>query len=142
MKNFKIVTFVACLVVFVPAQAQTRQDGNWWQANSVVIITAYIMGFWDGRLAETENWDSALLFSGPKEFDKKFLMFAATVEDRAAKARNLAPNMTVKQFRDGLDSFYTEYKNRLIPVREACDNVTYSIVGEPPEFIEKLTLHR
>ena len=100
------------------------------------------MGFWDGRLAETENWDSALLFSGPKEFDKKFLMFAATVEDRAAKARNLAPNMTVKQFRDGLDSFYTEYKNRLIPVREACDNVTYSIVGEPPEFIEKLTLHR
>lgn len=141
MNNFRTVLLAILFTINfqVAAFAEEAHDGNWWQGNSKIYKTAYILGFGDGRTNEAEIWQNSLMHVLPKKFNPDITKLTIDVEAEAIRVTNLGENITVGQMSDGIDTFYNDYRNRLIPVRHAISIVILSIVGQSPDVIQKLT---
>lgn len=129
------------------AQAQVRFDGNWWEGlskdDSVVTLLvkeAYVSGLVDGR-------------GTLKILIRPYLVYEDSVASVATKhhypaitqAFDIAfaildssefRNMTIGQIVDGLDSFYSDFRNRRIEVYQAFVFVIYEIDGTPQGWLD------
>lgn len=142
MKHFKTILLVILLLVSLEVTAdEDRKDGNAWQTNPQGIKIAYIIGFWSGRNEEAESWNDALFMAGPKKYDEAYVKFIQRVVKAAAAVRESGSQVTAGQLSEGLDNFYSEYKNRLILIPHAIRIVHYSISGHSVDEIEKYTVY-
>ncbi len=115
-------------------QSSKRTDGNWWRSQDRSVRIAYVAGFFDGM-----------------ELGKNFSYWKFAKDQRAGEctlevndsyneftARYFS-NVTNVQISDGLDSFYSDYRNRSIPVHSAVWLVVNEIAGTPREEIDSMT---
>ena len=124
------------LVTTLRVYAQTdlsRRDGNWWMGQSEVFKNTYIGGFFDGMDLGYKfsywNFDGdSKQSSCVSEVTKSF----TTLNNQYLK------NVTSRQLADGLNVFFSDYRNRRIYVSDAVWLVTNSIAGTPQKDLDKM----
>lgn len=115
-----------------------RTDGNWWLNRSRIQKLDYMLAFWGGEQEESNVWDGALLFSCGKKYDKNCISFMQHIE-KTANVMHSGVKATAGQLVDGIDSLYSDYRNRLILVPHAIRIVRSSIDGASDDIITKMT---
>jgi len=111
----------------------TRRDGNWWINQTKGFKNTYVAGFFDGMKLGYN-------FSYWGFYDEKN---SEVCRGKIAKSfsdynKKYLDEVTSAQIVDGLDSFYSDYKNRRIIVSDAVWLVLNGIAGTPQEEIEKM----
>lgn len=124
---FLTVTF--CLIGV--ASAADRRDGNWWMQLDNSSRIFYLAGLIDGaelghKLSIYGCFDNQETLS-PKEAEC-LSPIASSYKQNVEKFIAGKPN---KQFLDGMNSFYTDYRNRNIATHDAILVVFRSIIGDP-----------
>ena len=129
---------IALVLLFVVAgYARTNntnnRDGNWWTIQDKTYKYSYIVGFFDGMdLGEEfsywgisdKNRDSPCLpriWKSYTDYNNKYFS-----------------NVTNNQIADGLDTFYSDFRNKKIRIANAIWIVVNSIAGKSQEEIEKM----
>lgn len=130
MRKLLVTLGVLLAVTTAPAFAdENRRDGNWWLIQTYSTKVTYLVGFFDGMdlgrnftvwglPTKKGQLASSAQFDGMTSYDKyngKYLN-----------------NVTSGQLASGLDSFYSDYRNRTIRTPEATWLVLKTIAGEPP----------
>jgi hypothetical protein len=130
------VTLVALLVCSLSLHASdTRnRDGNLWRTLTAEQKITYIAAFWDGMELGHEFDLFDLVNRKEKaacaaDADKSF----NTYTDKYAK------NVSNVQIVDGLNAFYSDYRNRSVPIHGGVWIVLNSIAGTPQETLDKMT---
>jgi len=115
-------------------QEYDRRDGDWWRGINAVSKAYYLAGFLDGM--ELGNRFS---FWGIDETDKDSKNVSARVRTSFLDyhSRYLS-NVTNIQLTEGLDTFYTDSKNRRILVYNATWLVLNQIAGKPAVEMQPL----
>jgi len=107
----------------------SRRDGNWWLIQTYPTKVSYLVGFLDGM----ELGRNFTIWGLP---NKKGQMTSSAQLDGATSYDSYVGkylnNVTSGQIASGLDSFYSDYRNRTIRTPEATWLVLKSIAGEPP----------
>jgi hypothetical protein len=130
---FCFVILTLSFVNGVAAPDNVRRDGNWWITLDRENKAAYIIGFFDGMelghnfsywgMSEKENTNCAgAVSSSYFNYYKKYFS-----------------NITNLQVADGLDAFYSDYRNRRIKIMGATWIVVNGIAGTPQEDVDKMT---
>jgi hypothetical protein len=125
----RLVLTVALAVCSVALGAdQSHHDGNWWSRQSAGFRLYYILGFMDGM-------DLGNAFSVPDKRVSGKAPDSVTDARRTYRERTeqYVAHVTVGQVSDGLDTFYRDYRNRSVPLRDAFEIVLRSIKGEDVE---------
>ena len=130
----KTITVLLLSILLASANAQsTRRDGNWWRGTDQSARVAYMVGFFDGMLLgnnfsywkfinDTRSSDcSRKVNESFSEFSDKFFR-----------------NITDVQVVDGLNAFYTDYRNRSVIVNNAVWLVVNEISGTPREVLDPM----
>ena len=158
MKRSSAFLFLAisllCGSASVRAQEGTRLDGNWWISLSrldsitcMMVRTAYIRGVADGG----DVWH-ALILRYVRYADETYPVHTAGGLDRSFRFTNdtLAFSfvyreyfwdVSVTQVLDGLNDFYSDFRNRRILTTTALTYVLMGIHGEPEDSL-RTTLER
>jgi len=128
--------FAALLPAALQAQTRDRRDGNWWIGQSSLAKLNYMVGFFDGMElgSKFSYWDL------PVQKDKRE---ADTCQDKTVRSyhqnqKKFFSNVTNDQIVDGLDTFYTDYRNRRIMVDAAVWLVVNGIAGTPQKELDKM----
>jgi hypothetical protein len=138
MKRNPIVQslLLICLVIILPAlpvAEENRRDGNWWREQDRPTRSAYIIGFFDGMdLGYNFSYWS---FVKDKEMNACMGKVVQSYGDYSSK---YFKNVTNVQLVDGLDSFYTDFRNRSIRVADAVWLVVNGIAGTPQERLDSM----
>lgn len=119
------VVFAAALSVLCAAVARNaqddRRDGNWWIGLDKAQKVNYMVGFFDGmRLGRDFSYWGIL---DKDKDDPAVGKVAGSFNDYNNK---FFSNVTNYQLADGLDSFYSDYRNRVISV----DGAVWLVVNE------------
>lgn len=123
------------------------RDGNWWGTQSDLQRVSYIGGFWDGANFESEM-ASSLLFLSAQDLSgeaqiNRIRESARVAEYLKARDHELFSGVTIGQMLDGINSFYSDYRNRRIYVIHAILIVANEISGRSTDAIERMTqFHR
>jgi hypothetical protein len=119
-------------VTDISAQAVDRRDGNWWIRLAKADKAWYVIGFFDGM-------ELGFRFSywGIKDEKKIGTAFDVGISYSNYLKKYLS-NVTSGQLVDGLDSFYSDFRNRRISMHGAVWLVVNSIVGTPKEELDKM----
>lgn len=136
MKRLSVfLSLLLATVVCLPILADDdRRDGNWWQNQPKTARAIYVIGFFDGMdlghsfsywkyskdKASLENW-IPLTQRSYTEYTQKYLN-----------------NVTAGQLSEGLDSFYSDYRNRRIRVSAAVWLVANAIAGTSEAELNKM----
>ena len=134
MKHYSVLALLLVTTLCVHAQTDlTRRDGNWWIGQSTVFKNVYIGGFFDGmdlgyKFSYWKFDDDSKQSSCVDEVTRSF----TTLNNQYLK------NVTSRQLADGLDVFYSDYRNRRIYVSNAVWLVTNSIAGTPQKDLDKM----
>ena len=132
----KLILLVAVLVLasfsVVTAQ-QTRRDGNWWTTLPEYTKSEYILGFFDGM--ETGHSFSVWGLMD-KQKSQSFMDATTSYTDYNSKYMS---NVTVGQVVAGLNSFYSDYRNRRIFTNSAVWVILNAISGKPEQEIRQMT---
>ena len=132
MRSVALFTIVLTMTTFGVCADEPRRDGNWWTDQSQCMKTAYVVGFFDGM--ELGNKFSYWgLTADQGETCNYFIV--KSFNDHYSK---FFSDITSGQLADGLDNFYSDYRNRRIKVADAIWLVTNSIVGTPHEELDKM----
>jgi hypothetical protein len=124
----RMLLTLLCLLAAAPFsrnQEFDRRDGDWWKSVDRVNKAYYLAGFVDGtRLASR--------FSGnaPNDQDAKDVSAHAATPFAENRTKYLG-HVTNIQLADGLDSFYSDARNRRILVSDGAWVVLNQIVGAP-----------
>jgi hypothetical protein len=121
-----IFIVIACGVQ-AHAQDERLRDGNWWRSITAPSKDAYMVGFFDGIILGGQfSWwhlvgkdgtlDAREADRTKDSFDTYYKMLKGTTND---------------QFRDGLDTFCSDYRNRRIPIVHGFWIVLNTIAGKP-----------
>lgn len=126
MKTIIIILIFPFLIL---AQETERRDGNYWRQMDNPSKGYFVLGILDGmELGENiSRW--ALETHSPS--NKK-------VEESLRTYNKDFRNVSNLQICDGLDSLYSDYKNRSILIWEGAYLVVQSIKGIPQEIYEKM----
>jgi hypothetical protein len=110
-----------------------RRDGNWWNNLDNNSKYDYIVGFFDGM-------DLGNLFSywGISDIDKHDDCVSSIIESYNEYSRIYFKNVSNIQLVDGLNEFYSDYRNRKIKIAGAIWLVVNSISGKPNDEFEKM----
>jgi hypothetical protein len=123
---FTLILFIA----YVPDLKGAERDGNGWRTLSNTEKTFFAAGLIDGidfgaqlpiQAISDENCGIKAAESFFRQHDK-YVVGVAT-----------------SQVVDGMDAFYSDFKNRKIPVRHAFAVILKQIAGDSNESISKLT---
>jgi hypothetical protein len=130
MKRRLILFLVAAVVLFSVNFCNAegpKRDGNWWQTFPESAKVFYVAGLQDGLLIGHG-------FSDPLSpcAEQELKTFQEQIKKYSA-------NVSVKQIVDGLDRFYSDYRNRGIRIHFAVAIVMLSIAGEPQKGIDEKT---
>lgn len=128
MKSFWLVTL---LLVTLPLHAQSnRRDGNWWQDQSHLSKTSYLIGFFDGmNLGQQFSY-----WNVTKDSD----CFTKSTESYAFFSNKFLKDVTNEQLADGLDVFYKDYRNRKILIHSGVWLTLNAIAGTPQSDLDKM----
>lgn len=131
----KLATILAVGLTVQHAKAEEiRRDGNWWRTTTREFRLSYMVGFSDGIWLGW-RFSSVNLRGKDGQLDATEVIRVGRSFD---KSLDLIENLTNLQVVDGLDKFYTDYRNRRIRVLEAVWIVLQSINGTPDNDMEIL----
>jgi hypothetical protein len=106
------------------------RDGNWWITQGKLNKLDYVTGFSDGMQLGSEFSTWAM----PK--DDPAVHKALESYDRFST--KYTRNVSVGQIPDGLDQFYSDYRNRRIVVTHGIWLVLNEISGKPEADMQKM----
>jgi hypothetical protein len=126
---------IAALLASVPVRNESNRDrdGNWWISQEQLAKYSYMVGFFDGMelgenfsiwgMMKTPTADPAVgkAVSSYDQFSNKYLT-----------------NVTNGQVVQGLDEFYSDYRNRRIKVASGVWIVLNEISGKSKDEMQKL----
>lgn len=136
MKLFKLALIITILMTSSPSwSADNRRDGNWWLGQEKYVRIIYAVGFFDGM--DLGHNFSVWKYSDDSTKTQQACCVQAAYSFYEYKQKYFG-NVTAGQLSDGLDSFYADYKNRLITVSSAVWLVANGIVGMPEEELNKM----
>ena len=113
--------------------ASDSRDGNWWRDQTDTIKIGYMAGFLDGiRLGH--NFSDWGFMDDPQSEPclKKVMLSFIGFQDKYLSS------VKVGQLVDGIDAFYSDYKNRSISTHNAVWLVLNGIAGTPKEKLDKM----
>jgi hypothetical protein len=134
------VSALAGVVVMLCSQVcladENRRDGNVWRTMDQPAKTNYMVGFLDGMdLGHSYSIAQLLLKPSTKSCVKPA---SDSYQDLVKTYMN---NVTVGQIVEGLDTFYSDYRNRSIRIYNAVMVVVMPFGGVSKEVIESYTEH-
>lgn len=135
MRQKKILVFLTVIFSLIGvASAADRRDGNWWMQLDNSSRIFYLAGLIDGaelghKLSIYGCFDNRIHKEGlsPKEAEC-LSPITSSYKQNVEKFIAGKPN---QQFLDGMNSFYTDYRNRNIATHDAILVVFRSIIGDP-----------
>jgi hypothetical protein len=113
--------------------ASTRRDGNWWRDLTKVEKITYMTGFFDGMHLGS-NFSYWEILEKDKN-DPAIAKVANSYQDYAAK---YLQNVTNGQLADGLDTFFSDYRNRRIETSDAVWLVLNEISGKSDAEMQQM----
>lgn len=134
MRKIILCLFFITSICF--AQKPDRRDGIWWGTISDINTKyVYVIGFFDGmelgyRFSYWGIWDKDKNSSCIRKVSTSFSDYYN---------KYFSPATTNSQIVDGLNTFYTDYRNEKIEITDAIWIVVNSISGKSQEEIEKMT---
>jgi len=132
-----MVVFLLLIAVTMSgfAQDDARRDGNWWKniptAGKLWYMAGVVEGMQLGR--DVSSW----LFQKNSASDA---CRASLIESFRAFRNNIG-NSTNEQIADGLNEFYSDYRNRSILVIHGASVVMRAIGGESKSYLEEVTIN-
>lgn len=148
-----LAVFLA-LCVSVYADEPDDHDGYWWNRNDRMFKLGYIIGLCDGvaGVLNSLRRESLILDSyaaKPEEEKEEFWMFWGYYpldwQNTADILRTIGKREwtdwaissgTYGQLVDGLDEFYSDYRNKTLAISDALPIVGMELRGLPPEMID------
>ena len=136
-------TFLVCLLFYATATAQhTKHDGNWWNDSS----EGFRLGFVTGYLVSMNTVGDAAIFRCmsakgiTSQTPPKVLTDAldACAQSPEAKPYQAYTGFTVGQWKDGIDEFYKDFRNRSLDVQLAIRWVNEQLHGTPAKELEDM----
>jgi hypothetical protein len=134
MKTLIGTVLAAAFAFSVPLLSQGQQhDGNWWikdakkDPDSELHQLLYLVGFIEGMSDGLSRLDVKIIV---KHMNEKNNPCVAEVVNAYKKEDEYTDAVTAGQLRDGLNDFYSDYRNRSISVTNAIDVVLRQIKGE------------
>lgn len=134
-----IIILLLLLGSEVLADEQEIHDGYWWKNKTESFKLGYVVGFTEGWIEMLDEWKIEIRWD---------LMYAKNLQDTVAHQSDLESlsrhygwvyGVKFGDMVDGLDHFYSDYRNRNIKFCRALEIVCNEIKGESPERIELLT---
>lgn len=122
----RLVVLLSLLVLISTAHAQSsnRRDGNWWRAQDRQAKVDYMIGFFDGMSLGNNfsYWKYVnqtppsnvpdLVLESYNEYTEKYMM-----------------SVSSGQMTDGLDSFFSDYRNRSIRINNEPPRLSWRLFG-------------
>jgi hypothetical protein len=135
MRNKFLFTVLFSLIALSVHAADPRRDrdGNWWRGIGIEEKTSYTTGFFDG--IQLGHKFSYWAFSND---DKKGECLSDVTKSFVSFSEKYLQNVTNGQLVDGLDAFYSDYRNRSISIDDAVWLVANSIAGTPQDKLDKM----
>ena len=115
LSSFALVV-VLCIAAFA---SNDRRDGNWWLGETEAAKLSYVTGFFDGMELghRFSYWDmedeKGRVKRGMSDCASKAAISASKNDEKYFN------NVTNDQLVSGLDTFYSDYRNRRIRVYDA-----------------------
>ncbi len=131
------VTLIALLVFSLSSHASDAsrgRDGSLWRTLTVEQKVTYITGFWDG-MELGHSFDLWGLLNRGKE---KEACAADADESFKTYTDKYGKNVSNLQIVNGLNTFYSDDKNKSIPIHGAVWIVLNSIAGTPQQTLDRL----
>jgi hypothetical protein len=119
--------------VYCFAAASDARDGNWWLEQNKITKLSFMAGFLDG-IHLGKNFSMWGFMDDPQSEAclKKVVLSNTEFENKYLS------KVKVGQLVDGLDVFYSDYKNRSISPNNAVWLVLNEIAGTPKEKLDKM----
>jgi hypothetical protein len=122
-----------CCLVAGSASAQ-EFDGTYWHGMTEQNRLGYVIGFTEGLEFLSLAGPVVICLPGPAEkLEGCVRNNVKALEGEIGRFRGV----TFGQLKDGLDTFYSDYRNRRIKIRGAINHVTRAIAGEPAADLER-----
>ena len=137
VRSYLLIVFVSTSLL-VPAsggQTNQRRDGNWWLSLTEEFRLKYIVGFFDGMDLGRDFSIWKWLRASNKALDPCLDKVAESYSEYNEK---YLKNVTNGQLVDGLDNFYSDYRNRRITLKNAVWLVVNGIAGTPQDQLNKM----
>jgi len=129
--------FVSINISFWVCADEIRSDGNWWRTLDYTSQACLIIGFFDGM-----NLGHQFSVWGFYDFDepsqKQQEAFELASQSYKKYTSKYTTHVTNIQLVDGLNEFYSDFKNRKIVVFKAVWLVLQQIAGKPAEEMDKI----
>jgi hypothetical protein len=110
-----------------------RRDGTWWRELTRVQKTNYMVGFFDGM-----KLGNSFSYWGILDKDKNDAAIGKVTGSYDDYDQKYFGHVTNLQLVDGLDTFYSDYRNRVIQVPGAVWLVVNEISGKSDAEMEKM----
>ena len=120
--------------------ARTVEDGPWWKSLTPAFKLGYVSGYARGtELANVANTAGCLALWS----ESKVIKTAYTFEQwkLLCLPANDFDGVKMGQFLDGVDSFYSDFRNQKIEFGSAIEYVRDEIKGKPPAELEADLAH-
>src|SRR5258706_10068116 len=132
LASVALVFILLGIAISAPAQ-NDRRDGNWWLYTDKTIRLGYVVGFLDGvHLGQRFSYWKLVDDAESEPCLKKVLLASSEYENKYLS------NVKIVQLNDGLNDFFSDYKNRRIEVDDAIWLVLNGIAGTPQEKLDKM----
>jgi hypothetical protein len=141
MRRLAITLALACAFSGLARAGQRSQerpqdnyDGYWWRGLSVERKFGFIDGFGTGSAAICDALDVEMAKYSQGSGKPNFGTSCSSLPSLAVFT---GPKVTVNQVVEGLDYFYSDYRNQYVPVTWAITYVFLELKGADPQALEK-----
>lgn len=134
--NLLRLSFAALMLLLCSTTARNqshRRDGNWWRDTSEASRISYMTGFFDGMALGHK-----FSYWGVMEKDKNDPSIGKIVSSYDTYLDKYLNNVTNSQLADGVDKFYSDYRNRRIMVYDTAWIVLNEISGKSDADMKKM----
>jgi hypothetical protein len=137
MNRILSVSSFCFLILFVSNYSlsqdnDNRRDGNWWTSLEKEYKLKYLVGFFDGM----DLGNRFSYWGMSKTTDAK--CSGAVVESYSKYSIKYFSHVTNIQLADGIDTFYSDYRNRRITIDGAVWLVVNGIAGTLQDDLDKM----
>jgi hypothetical protein len=111
-------------------------DGNWWLSLPKNVRAVYVAGFFDGK--ELGHNFSTWKYLSPNASKAEQASVNKARQSYSEYSQKYSHNITFDQLVDGLDSFYSDYRNRRIQLSGGVWLVLNAVAGTPEDELNKM----
>ncbi len=121
------------------AQAKdVKLSEEWWNSLTPAAKVEYVHGYFDGSFSVIGSLGAVLALAGEKYGkDAKELELLKWAIEHVSQSFSLPSGISVGKLVEGVDKFYSLYKNKGVSISAAVFIVYMELRGEPKEEIEK-----